>query len=94
MDRNPPRTLRDLAENGPSPDGDDEVHCLQENDDCEGEIEYRDPLSGTGKSFPRCAYHWDLRLKEQDRIERTYPQHAPSDFDPAYAGEVWSDDDY
>ena len=59
---------------------------------CEGEVEYRMPLSGTGRAFPRCDHHWDLRLREQERINRTYPQTAPSDFDPSYAGESWDED--
>jgi hypothetical protein len=60
--------------------------------DCEGEVEYRMPLSGTGKSFPRCEFHWDKRLIEQDRINATYPTLQPSDFDPSYAGESWDED--
>ena len=46
--------------------------------ECRGPVEYRMPLSGTGRAFPRCAFHWDKRLDEQERINRTYPQMAPS----------------
>lgn len=59
---------------------------------CKGPVEYRPSLSPSGKSFPRCDYHWGERLKEQDRINATYPQQAPSDFDPGYAGETWDED--
>jgi hypothetical protein len=72
--------------------GEQLVHCLQDGPDCQGAVEYRMPLSGTGKPFARCDHHWNLRLIEQDRINRTYPTHAPADFDPSYAGERWDDD--
>lgn len=59
---------------------------------CFGAVEYRWPLSSTGKPFPRCDKHWDKRLKVQEGINRRYPVHAPSDFDPYYAGESWDED--
>lgn len=59
---------------------------------CAGEVEYRFPLSATGRSFPRCDKHWAARLEVQEGINRRYPQHAPSDFDPAFAGEAWEED--
>jgi len=68
------------------------LRCLQRDENCEGEVEYRDALSATGKMFPRCDAHWEARLIEQDRINETYPHNAPSDFDPSYAGERWDDD--
>ena len=61
-------------------------------DTCEGPVEYRMPLSGTGKSFPRCDKHWEKRLDVQQGINERYPTHAPSDFDPSYAGESWDED--
>jgi hypothetical protein len=66
--------------------------CLENGDGCKGSVEYRMPLSGTGKAFPRCERHWDLRLRRQDEIDRRYPTHAPADFDPYYAGESWDGD--
>jgi hypothetical protein len=69
------------------------LRCLEHGDDCSGSVEHRMPLSSTGKSFPRCDRHWELRLEEQERINARYPEHAPSDFDPLDAGETWSDDD-
>jgi hypothetical protein len=61
---------------------------------CAGEVEYRMPLSGTGRSFARCDLHWSERLDAQDRINRRYPDSpfAPAGFDPTYAGESWDGD--
>jgi hypothetical protein len=75
-----------------------DLKCLDASGDflndqeCSGTIEYRTPLSATGRSFPRCAKHWTERLDVQEGINRRYPTHAPSDFDPAYAGESWEED--
>lgn len=68
--------------------------CLDYSDDgtCRGAVEYRMPLSGTGKSFPRCDHHWGERLDLQDDINARYPYHEPADFDPYDAGEHWGDD--
>ena len=45
------------------------------------------------KGFPRCVYHADAWYAEQERIQRTYGgASAPSDFDPAFAGERWDED--
>lgn len=59
---------------------------------CEGTVEYRMPLSATGRSFPRCEKHWAERLDKQREIDKRYPYHQPADFDPMYAGERWDDD--
>ena len=69
--------------------------CINSGPDCEGDCEYRMPLSGSGKSFPRCDLHWSERLDTQERLRRDYGVDSdipPSDFDPTYAGESWSDD--
>lgn len=63
--------------------------CLNHSDECSGVVEYRMALSGTGRSFPRCDFHWEQRLNIQQGINERYPYHQPSDFDPGYAGEVW-----
>lgn len=71
------------------------LECLDSyQDECEGTVEYRFPLSGTGRSFPRCDKHWSQRLDVQEGINRRYPDSpfAPSDFDPSYAGESWDED--
>jgi hypothetical protein len=71
----------------------DELRCLDGPNDCEGGVEYRFPLSGTGKSFPRCDHHWLKRLDVQEEINQRYPTLPPSDFDPMYAGERWDEDE-
>lgn len=71
----------------------EELECLdRRNGGCEGEVEYRESLSGTGTSIPRCAKHWTERLEVQRGINERYPTHAPADFDPSYAGESWDED--
>lgn len=71
--------------------------CIQKGsveNPCAGNVEYRMPLSGTGKSFPRCDKHWSDRLDVEQRINERYPDSPipPADFDPTYAGESWNDD--
>lgn len=66
--------------------------CMNGPEECEGTPEFRMPLSGTGRSFVRCDGHWAKRLDVQEGIDRRYPTHQPSDFDPAYAGESWYED--
>lgn len=70
------------------------TECLEYGDACAGDVEYRTPLSGTGKAFARCEAHWEKRLDEQERINRTYPDSpcAPGWFDESAAGEHWDDD--
>jgi hypothetical protein len=68
------------------------LECLEAGPDCSGPVEYRIPLSSTGRAFPRCDHHWELRLDEQERIQQRYPQTAPADFDPLDAGERWDED--
>jgi hypothetical protein len=70
----------------------EELVCLDGPDGCQGEVCYREPLSGTGRSFPRCEIHWEKRLQTQQEIRERYPEQAPADFDPAYAGERWDED--
>lgn len=72
------------------------IECLDDRGDatCEGSVEYRFPLSGTGKSFARCDKHWSIRLDLDQQLRERYPEQAPADFDPSYAGERWSEDDY
>lgn len=70
------------------------LECLDHDGGCEGPVEFRHPLSATGRSFARCDKHWEKRLAEQERITATYPDSSspPSWFDPAYAGESWDDE--
>ena len=69
----------------------DYEECLdaRADDPCEGAVEFRMALSGTGVSFPRCDKHWAERVKTQEEINERYPALPPSDFDPDYAGEEW-----
>jgi len=75
---------------------DRELECLDDygdaEDPCEGAVQYRMALSGTGQSFPRCERHWAKRVEVQDGINRRYPSQQPADFDPAYAGESWDEE--
>ena len=40
--------------------------------DCDGAVEFRMPLSATGKSFVRCDKHWFDRLDIQEGINASY----------------------
>lgn len=68
--------------------------CINFGVECSGDVEYRMPLSGSGKSFPRCEGHWSERLDTEERLRSDYPDSStpPSWFDPTYAGERWDDD--
>ena len=79
-------TIEDCLDHGTPPNAE------HGNSPCSGTVEYRMPLSGTGRSFPRCERHWEARLVMQEQNEARYPQTAPSDFDPAHAGECWDED--
>ena len=66
--------------------------CMNGPDGCEGAVEYRMPLSGTGKSFPRCDKHWAERLDLQYKLNERYPATPPQDWSPLDAGEHWYED--
>lgn len=69
------------------------VECIDNYlDTCEGAVEYRMALSGTGISYPRCDKHWSVRLDAEEKLRERYPVMQPSDFDPSYAGERWDED--
>lgn len=72
------------------------LKCLERHDNaCTGAVEMRFPLSGTGRSFPRCDGHWSKRLALQEEITRRYAPNSdvpPAWFDPTYAGERWDED--
>ncbi len=70
----------------------EKLECLDGPTGCEGTVEYRLPLSATGRSFPRCDAHWAKRLAFQEETNRKYPTLPPADFDPLYAGERWEED--
>ncbi len=69
------------------------LECMDSyKEDCKGPVDYRMNLTGTGLQTVRCDKHWEDRLNLQDDINQRYPYHAPSDFDPTYAGEHWGDE--
>jgi hypothetical protein len=47
--------------------------------------------------FARCEHHYieyaERTQKIIDDINRRYPATAPADFDPAFAGERWDEED-
>jgi hypothetical protein len=68
--------------------------CLDASPECEGSVDFRAPLSGTGRAYPRCDRHWSARLDTQARINRTYPDSPtpPAWFDASAAGETWDEE--
>ena len=68
--------------------------CIENPDECRGEVEMRPSLTGTGTTIPRCDHHWDLRLERDEQLRRDYPDSPipPAWFDPTFAGERWDDD--
>lgn len=74
---------------------DEPLECIESHTEaCSGPVEYRMPLSGTGKSFPRCDRHWQLRLDREQQLRERYPARPPRDWSPLDAGEAWDEDDY
>jgi hypothetical protein len=66
------------------------LRCLNSGDGkCKGEVKLRS--RGDGKAFPRCDGHWTKRTALEQDLRRRYPVSAPSDFDPADAGESWDE---
>lgn len=63
---------------------------------CEGEVTEYYALSGSGLTYARCERHYGEYVErvqpKMDHISRRYPEHAPADFDPSYAGESWDED--
>lgn len=50
-----------------------ELDCIQDYDgglECDGPVEYRMALSGSGRSFPRCGKHWSERLNLEEELHR------------------------
>jgi hypothetical protein len=68
--------------------------CINAGPDCVGSVELRMPLSGTGKSFPRCARHWAVRLDQEATLRERYPEQPPPDWSPLDAGESWDEEQW
>lgn len=69
--------------------------CLERaTEDCDGPVEYRESLSGTGTPIARCAHHWAVRLADHAEHVAMYPDSpvSPPWFDPSIAGESWDDE--
>lgn len=69
--------------------------CIERHKgDCNGDVEPRESLSGTGTPITRCDKHWEDRLSRQQNINEAYPDSSspPSWFDASYAGEHWDYD--
>lgn len=56
--------------------------------DCEGEVEYRIPMSPSGKSFPRCEKHMSDRWATQERLTRDYG--VPLTYDGSDSGDPFA----
>lgn len=73
----------------------DRAECVQAFvGNCVGAVAHREPLSGSGRSFPRCELHWDERLKLERDLNHRYPALPPAAWSPLDAGEAWDEDDY
>lgn len=70
--------------------------CLDAGPDgltCSGPVEFRlSPDRDDLRAFPRCEYHWEVRLAEAERNLELLSDVPPARFDPAYAGERWEED--
>ncbi len=72
----------------------EEVRCLQHGPDCRGKVEHHlNPDRDDFKTFARCEHHQAKRLEFAEDNLRKYPMLQPSDFDPAYVGERWDEDE-
>lgn len=50
-----------------------EIECLDRHaGDCAGAVEYRLPMSPSGRSFARCDRHFEQRWETQERLARDY----------------------
>lgn len=72
------------------------MECLDDyQGGCGGEVAYHsNPYSDSFKAWPRCDRHYAVYIDKMQALAQRYPRTAPSDFDPSYAGEVWSEEDY
>ena len=68
-----------------------ELECLDGPGDCRGLVEFRMPLSPSGRAFPRCDHHWSLRLDKEEKTFSWRSDVPPSWLDEAACGERWED---
>ena len=64
-------------------------------DSCSGPVEFHSIDPGRTPAFPRCEKHWGERLARRENSIERYENSdvAPAWFDPADAGERWTDDE-
>lgn len=70
------------------------IECLEENDDCRGQVAYHSTDPGVRPAFPRCEHHWSERIRQEEQHRVNYPDSPipPAWFDPMNAGEHWDYD--
>jgi hypothetical protein len=68
----------------------DEVECLDADEDCDGPVEYHTVGRAT-IAWPRCRHHAQKRWERYENSMEVYADSdvPPSWFDPANAGESW-----
>lgn len=72
---------------------DHELDCIDGPGGCDGKVLYRTtPDRADGRSYPRCAAHFERRLASAERNLELMSDVPPRWFDPGYAGERWEDD--
>ncbi|WP_433434534.1 hypothetical protein [Nonomuraea sp. CA-141351] len=72
-----------------------EPECIRSYDGgatCDGPVTYRQSYAGTGLQIAECAKHQVEACEREQGLRRRYPELAPADFDPLYAGESWDGD--
>lgn len=69
--------------------------CLEEREgDCQGAVEIRESLTGTGTPMERCDHHHEKAVDRVQAIQQRYPDSStpPAWFDATAAGERWDED--
>ena len=69
----------------------DHIECVEDPDECQGEVAYHSVDPGRATAAPRCDKHWQQRLQRRENsIERFENSDVPPAwFDPSIAGESW-----
>ena len=77
-------------------DADECLNYGADGSECRGPVDYWHSGGMSGKSWPCCEKHGLQRLEEHENSIERYADSdvAPDWFDPANAGERWSEDDY
>ena len=68
------------------------MSCLDFSEDCSGPVEFHSVDPGMSAAFPRCEFHWALRVMMHEQTQQRYGGDVPPvDFDPTYCGESWDE---